>query len=135
MSLLISLSCQASYLDAVTFDANKDLLFIVNIVLLVGKLLFFCAEYYFKSTLLHTASTEVEEEAQEEETDVEGTIEMTDNPMSFAKDSELRPIFEKRVDGLQKEKFRLNTALLAMSGSNTTPAEQQGQDNVPRVEE
>lgn len=56
-SVLISLCCQIPYLNAAPFSAERDLLSVINIILLCIKVLFFGTEYCFKSEILSAVSS------------------------------------------------------------------------------
>lgn len=112
-SVVVSLGCQVPYLsDSNAFDVQRDLIFVINIILLSLKLLIVGFEYYFKSHVL--AGTEREEEIVKQgaaEGKVPGELddahmEMTENPLALAaanrKDEEA-PLLRRRLEALEVE--------------------------------
>lgn len=116
-SVFVSLGCQLPYLfKSEAFDIQQDLIFVINISLLILKLLIVSVEYYFKSHVL--AGTESQEDDDKTTTttkDVEGPaelggaadIEMTENPLAVAAHQtdreEDQPLLHRRLEALEGE--------------------------------
>jgi len=115
LTAIVSFLIQLTYLSTTTFVLERDLMFIVNLILLATKLALITLEFVYKNHVLRSAPTMLSESNTYSENDVNDVesakgvngIVYISNPMmesgSKPDDEENKPLLEKSLKGIRRQ--------------------------------